>query len=140
MHTRRDFAKVLLGDINLPVKEWRLTRLLGWMVAESGDGACDGNDGAKFNPLNTTYYTSGCTDYNSVGVKNYVSFVSGTNATGATLDLRYYDRIRRALRFKAVSFTKAVGDSPWGTSTQLCAAGIAAYKSKPRYYDNLTVG
>jgi hypothetical protein len=50
------------------------------------------------NPMNTTQPEPGATNYNSVGVKNYVSSASGTLATVTTLENGRYPDILAALR------------------------------------------
>lgn len=86
-----------------------------WIAAEGGY--------ARFNPLNTTLWVPGCTNYNSVGVKNYRTYDEGVGASVATLNygadrFRYgYRPIRRRLRRNrnAERILKAVEASEWGT-------------------------
>lgn len=86
-----------------------------WIAAEGGY--------ASFNPLNTTLWRPGCSDYNWVGVKNYPTFDVGVEATAYTLNygadrFKYgYRPIRRRLRKNrnAERILKAVENSEWGT-------------------------
>jgi len=86
-----------------------------WAAAEGGK--------ASFNPLNTTLWRPGSTNYNSVGVKNYPSFDVGVEATASTLNygadrFKYgYRPIRRRFRKNrnAERILRAVEASEWGT-------------------------
>lgn len=90
-----------------------------WIIGESGHD----RNAAAFNPLNTTLWRPGCTNFNSVPVRNYVSFEQGVEATAATLNygadrFKYgYRPIRRRLRKNrnAERILKAVESSEWGT-------------------------
>jgi hypothetical protein len=65
--------------------------LVAWMGPESGwDAKCDGTDGARFNPLNTTMSQGlgNCVTgkYNTdPGVRNYATFQCGALAVALTL-------------------------------------------------------
>lgn len=56
-----------------------------WERAEGGT--------AKWNPLNTTEPMPGATDYNSAGVKNYGTPITGIAATAKTLELEPYHEL-----------------------------------------------
>lgn len=113
--TREEYAKRLLDEIGAPSSDRNLEVMLSWMQAEGGS--------AKWNPLNTTLDRRGATNYNSVGVKNYVSAGQGVEATAYTLNygadrkLYGYDRIRDALRrnFRPRRTLRRVEASEWGT-------------------------
>lgn len=79
--------------------------------------------GAANNPFNTTQPMPGATNYNSVGVKNYVSAEQGIEATIKTLKGRGhgYEKIIRLLRANAnaVQIVTAIGQSDWGTESTL---------------------
>lgn len=55
------------------------------------------NTAACWNPLATTWEMPGSWDFNSVGVQNYLDQDTGSRATANTLNLSYYDAIRRML-------------------------------------------
>ena len=67
----------LLRRLRAPATKQNLRALAAWQRAEGG--------GASFNPLNTTQHSSGASNYNGVGVKNYRSPGQGTVATAQTL-------------------------------------------------------
>ena len=123
MATRKDFFLAVLKDLDPKYvrigirRVRRVTFMLQWSLAESGYNACNGQSGAKFNPLNTTTASGITTNYNSVGVKNEPTFGNGVAATVATLKNGHYANILGELKW-ATSTTKmaqAVASSPWGT-------------------------
>ena len=60
------------------VVDQEVIRLLdAWAQAEGGN--------AQWNPLNTTYYLAGATDYNDAKVRNYRYPIDGICATALTL-------------------------------------------------------
>jgi hypothetical protein len=72
------WARALLAEIGAPACEENRVLLVAWQAQESTD--------ARFNPLATTHPMQGATDFNSVGVKNYVSPSQGLNAVRETLE------------------------------------------------------
>jgi hypothetical protein len=75
---------------------------------------------ATYNPFNTTQKASGATNYNSVGVKNYLNREQGLKATVDTLNNGYYKNIITAIKniktdpdINAAMF--AVNNSRWGS-------------------------
>lgn len=92
-----------------------------WQAQMQAEGG-----GAKSNPFNTTQPMPGATNYNSVGVKNYVSPEQGIEATIKTLkqDGHGYEKIRKLLRANApaTEIVKAIGNSDWGTDSKLALA------------------
>lgn len=74
-----------------------------WHRAEGGTAA--------FNWINTTEPMPGATDYNSVGVKNFVSYEQGVQATVITLENGYYPRTLYGLLTNA----PVVDDGEMGT-------------------------
>ncbi|MDP9301854.1 MAG: hypothetical protein M3P43_13330 [Actinomycetota bacterium] len=98
----------------------RITALLAWMRAESGNELNDGTHpggGAAYNPLGSTYPYD-YPKYNEVGVRNYPDFASGVLATLETLDLpdHNYEPIIAALQAaKIMDVSLAVAASEWGT-------------------------
>lgn len=127
--TREDFARAVLKGIEAPDSKRNLWALVSWMQAEGGS--------AKWNPLNTTQEMAQATDYNWVGVKNYVSFEQGVAATVKTLNygadrgLYGYKPIRRRLRKNAWAYwtLRAVEKSIWGTGglALRCLPGVKAH-------------
>ena len=74
------------------------------------------NTSAVWNPLATTWGMPGATNFNRVGVKNYPSKTSGVHGTANTLNLGYYDAIRRMMAgrsFDREALRRAL--STWGT-------------------------
>lgn len=121
MVTREDFAIRLCKALGAPAFLPERRALLVWMQAEGNAG--------RFNPLNTTLRMRGSTDFNSVGVQNYVSLEQGVEATAKTIndgadragDPLGYKPIRRRLRLviPARWVLQAIGDSRWGTDGDL---------------------
>lgn len=138
MKTREDFARAVLRELGAPATKRNLWALVSWMQAEGGSAA--------FNPLNTTEDMPGATDYNWVGVKNYVSFDQGVEATvktltyGADRDLYGYKPIRRRLRRNAWAFwtLRAVEASIWGTGG-LAVRCLPSVKKHWDYYRALPI-
>jgi subtilisin family serine protease len=74
------------------------------------------NTSACWNPLATTWEMDVVCDFNSVGVQHYQDKEMGVQATANTLNLGYYDDIRRMLRLEAFDregIRAALGT--WGT-------------------------
>jgi hypothetical protein len=81
------------------------------------------HEGAKatYNPFNTTQKASGATNYNDVGVKNYINRSQGLKATLDTLNNGRYGAIITAIKNikndnDINSAMQAVNDSPWGSN------------------------
>jgi len=114
---RGQFAYSFCKGVGVEIERYDEAQLaiVCWIAAEGGY--------ARFNPLNTTLWMPGSSDYNSVGVKNYVSYDQGVEATCRTLNygadrFRYgYRPIRRRIRKNrnAERILKAVENSEWGT-------------------------
>lgn len=118
------FQAVLVG-IGAPITKNNLDYLYAWRQAEGGR--------ATFNPFNTTLKRDGATNYNSVGVKNYISEQQGIEATVSTLlDNRHhrYDAILSALKTDSdpMVTAEALVLSPWGTG-ELAKKVISGYQS-----------
>lgn len=138
MTTREEFAKLLLARIGAKPTKRNLWALVSWMQAEGGS--------AKFNPLNTTHDGPNATNYNWVGVKNYVSLAEGVAATAETLNygadrgLYGYKPIRKRLRGNAWASLslRAVERSTWGTGglALRCLPGVKRYWD---HYRNLPI-
>lgn len=81
-HLPPKWRERLCGLLLIPANPANLELLNAWALAEGGN--------AQWNALNTTEPMGGATNYNSVGVKNYPSPVSGISATALTLILEPY--------------------------------------------------
>ena len=112
-YTPLTWAKALLQQIKMPLTSANVAALTAWELAEGGHW----HNSAHYNPLNTTMPERGATSMNSVGVKAYLSWAQGFQATIATLRNGYYGRILAALRAgdDAIAVANAVATSPWGT-------------------------
>ena len=119
--TRVDWARSFLKWADLPVTKHNLWALVAWEAAEGGHYNSSGEwiGGAKWNPLNTTQNWQGATDFNWVGVKNYVTEEDGLNATLKTIKGvgHGYEAILYNLEKDAAAADtlKAVEASAWGT-------------------------
>ena len=106
---RTQWATDLLNRLGMPVTGENIKALAAWAQAEGTK--------ASYNPLATTQSMPGATSFNSVGVRNYVSYADGIQATAQTLTNGHYPNILAALRSgtSAVTVAQAVANSPWGT-------------------------
>lgn len=106
---RTQWATDLLKRLGMPVTSENVRAMSAWAQAEGTS--------ASFNPLATTQGASGASNFNSVGVKNYVSYEQGLEATVKTLTNGRYEPILTALRAgnNAEAVGSAVEQSPWGT-------------------------
>lgn len=120
---REDFARRFLDGVGAPPSDRNLEAVLSWMQGEYSYTFTGPK--ADNNPLNTTKSASGATNFNSVGVKNYVSAEQGVRATIDTLlsgarmagDPYHYAPILEALRrnFRPRRTLRRVEKSAWGT-------------------------
>jgi peptidoglycan hydrolase CwlO-like protein len=76
------WAAAFLNKIGAPTCFDNLVTMVAWQVQEGTT--------ANWNPLATTYGMPGATDFNSVGVKNYVSMEQGLEASVKTLAVQSY--------------------------------------------------
>lgn len=108
-------AADILRQLHYPVTTGNIEALLAWHQAEGGS--------ASFNIFNTTQPAAGASNYNSVGVKNYVSYQQGLSATVATLRNGYYPEILAALKANnPYGVAQGLENEPWGTSGSLVAS------------------
>lgn len=93
MRTRIQFIDAVLADLRVKNERGNTLAFLTLSVNEYGSRT----DGAKFNPFDTTLKMPGSTDFNSVGVQNFVSFDQGVQASVLTLTegTRYATALRR---------------------------------------------
>jgi hypothetical protein len=106
---RTAWARDLLAALGMPRTRENVRALVAWARAEG--------TAAAHNPLATTQAHPGATNFNSVGVKNYLSYHDGIEATVRTLTNGRYHAILDALRRgdDALAVARAIANSPWGT-------------------------
>jgi hypothetical protein len=139
-YTPLSFANAMLeySGVQAPVTGPNEYAIETWERAEGGGAGCDGeapytepwaySAGPAANPLNTTRYEPGATNWNSVGVKIFSDYEGvtcwswGIKASGDTLTNGYYANIIATLQnpssdytTQCVNLARAVGNSPWGT-------------------------
>jgi hypothetical protein len=116
------WAAALLSAGGWPQTRCNLAAVTAWEQAEGGNW----QNGAAYNPLNTTYDGNGTWEskglvtatINGPGVRAYDSWQAGFTATLATLGNGRYGPILSALSSggNAQTVADAVAASPWGTS------------------------
>jgi hypothetical protein len=121
------FYTQILEKLGVPVSKNNLTFFYAWRQAEGGK--------ALFNPFNTTLKMEGATNYNKVGVKNYVSKEQGIEAIVKTLKNSRYESIINSMMSDndPMETAKELVASPWGTSNLIekVLQGYARSKPKP---------
>lgn len=107
--SRHVFAADLLDELGVPGSLANALAIIAQIQAEGGK--------ALFNPLNTTLPAAGAKDYNSVHVKNYMTYEQGVAATAATLRQANMSRLLAALKIgkDAGTYWAVLPTSPWGT-------------------------
>lgn len=134
---RIDWAKSFCDELEAPRDKHNLWALIAWEAAEGGE------NGAKFNPLNTTRRMTGSTSFNWVGVQNYLKESDGLEATRKTLEEPGfgYKPILDGLRAadSAASTLKALIHSSWGTGG-LALRILPDVKSHWDEYKNVPIG
>ena len=104
------WAKDFLSRLNAPITNENMRAITAWEKAEG--------TAAKFNPLATTQSGfNGESNFNSVGVKNYMSYADGLDANVKVINNGLYSNILAALQRgdDAHSVAQAITNSPWGT-------------------------
>jgi len=104
------WARDFLAKLNMPITAENVRAISAWEQAEGTK--------ASFNPLATTQSGfAGETRFNSVGVKNYVTYQDGIDANAHALMNGRYTNILDALRAgnSAEAVAQAIANSPWGT-------------------------
>ena len=107
-----EWAKDFLTRLNAPVTADNVRAITAWEQAEG--------TAAAYNPLATTRTGyAGETDFNSVGVKNYVSYSDGLDANIKAITNGLYGNILDALQRgnDANGVAQAIANSRWGTGT-----------------------
>ena len=109
--TYEAWARGFLAHVSAPACSENLVIVVTWETSESTSAA--------FNPLATTRDMPGATDFNSVGVKNFVSLRQGLDASRDTLqggaESYGYDAILASLQACAPAETTAawINASAW---------------------------
>ena len=104
------WARDFLTELHQPVTAENVKAITAWEQAEGTK--------ASFNPLATTQSGfAGETRFNSVGVKNYVTYQDGIDANVHAIMNGRYTNILDALRAgnSAEAVAQAIANSPWGT-------------------------
>lgn len=116
-----NFYVKLLEELGAPTSEENLKFLLAWRQAEGKAG--------KYNPFNTTQKMAGATNYNDVGVKNYLTLEDGFVATVKTLKNGKYNCILDGLRndIGADRIAQCKSLQTWGTG-DLVTKVLSGYK------------
>lgn len=106
-----EWVHAFLTALKAPVSFINVQIVYDWIYSESGGG------GGMWNPLNTVQPYPGATDYNTVGVKNYLSWDDGIAATIIVITDGQYDEIVNALRAgnSVIRLKDAITTSIWGT-------------------------
>jgi hypothetical protein len=107
--SRHLWVRDLLASLLVPGSLANVLAIIAQIQAEGGE--------ALFNPLNTTLHMPGATDYNSVHVKDYLTYAQGLTATANTLRQPNMHLLMAALKKgdSTRGYWVALGASPWGT-------------------------
>lgn len=137
--TRGDASAAFCKALGVPETIRRRHFFLAWFAGE--------NTEARFNPCATEFYLPGSTDFNSVGVRNYASWSQGIEGWLDTINLHYYDELRRQIRLRPfareAAMMNALTKAPWGTFHYNLPAGIETLKAvrrTPNAYASRLIG
>jgi hypothetical protein len=108
-----DFYKQVLSCVGAKPTKDNMSFMYAWRQAEGGK--------ATNNPFNTTQKMGGATNYNSVGVKNYLTPEDGIKSTCKTLNNGRYNDIVNGLKNDVGLFelSRMKGLKTWGTGELL---------------------
>jgi predicted nucleic acid-binding Zn-ribbon protein len=126
------WAGLFLSMFDAPTCRNNIVVVVAWQVAESTQAA--------WNPLATTHRMEGSTDFNSVGVQDFVSLEQGLLATRETIvngwDVYRYGAIARSLRGCAdpMATALAINASSWCPG---CVGGQYVLNVVPRVDEDL---
>lgn len=114
-HLPPRWIKRLSALLGIPSTKAATDLFTAWARAEGGT--------AKWNPLNTTYGLRDSTVYNSAGVQDYTTPVSGLCATALTLILPAYSGLLGELQAGNKTAVEIVEANPgefdtWGTGAE----------------------
>jgi hypothetical protein len=106
---REQWAHDFLTRLGMPVTSENVRLMVAWQQAEGTR--------AQFNPLATTQNMPGATKFNSVGVKNFLTYDDGITANIKAITNGRYEPILASLRRgdNAVATAQAIAASPWGS-------------------------
>jgi hypothetical protein len=106
---REKWAQDFLTRLGMPVTSENVRAMVAWQQAEGTR--------AQNNPLATTQNMPGATKFNSVGVKNFVTYDDGLTANIKAITNGRYPNILSALKAgnNAQAVGQAIANSPWGT-------------------------
>lgn len=109
-------AHELLQTNGFAITQNNLVSMLAWMCSEYAP-TIPLNERAENNPLDTTESWPNATDFNSAGVKNYVTFADGLAATKATLHNGDYTDILVAFSnsYNPNQTVQVINNSVWGS-------------------------
>ena len=115
-YTREQWCKDFLTAIgNTSPSNDTLNWVIGWTKIESMP------PGALYNLLNTTQSMPGSTDFNSVGVQNFISYAQGIEANKIVLENGLYPALLSALR---TNDTQSLGVNTTHTVNASVAANL----------------
>lgn len=126
---RGEFARELYKQLHVPTNGKTLTFAVAWAAFEDTQ--------ARNNPFATTEPFNGATDFNSVGVKNYVNIKDGIDATLFTITNGFYNELVKILRnanSTPEQMIKALDSSPWGSHPSM-----ALYEDVEREYEKYNI-
>ena len=115
--------RAILVRIGAPQTNQNISSMTAWIRHEQASWP----PAAKFNPMNTTLFEPGSTNFNSVGVKNYTSWAQGIEATAQTLTGGYPCIVARFRSGAGVCGTGCFGDfKKWSTGSPNGAGGYSS--------------
>ena len=126
------WAELFLRMVDAPVCRSNLVVMAAWQAAESTQAA--------WNPLATTHSMPGSTDFNSVGVQDFVSLRQGLRGTWETIENGWtvyrYGPIVVSLRrcANAIATARAINASSWCPG---CVGGAYVLNVVPHVQDDL---
>jgi hypothetical protein len=103
------FTRDVLARIGAPVTTENVKAMSAWIASEGTR--------AQFNPLATVRKADGATNFNTTGVKNFVSYEQGVETTVGAITNGLYGGVIAALRKgdDAYAVADAIAASPWGS-------------------------
>ena len=103
------FSTDVLQRIGAPVTTENVKAMSAWIASEGTR--------AQFNPLATVRKAAGATDFNTTGVKNFVSYEQGVETTVGAITNGLYGNVIAAFRKgdDAYAVADAIANSPWGS-------------------------
>ncbi len=128
--TPADFAQAVLRRLGLPASPNNVAALVAFQANEGGHMA----NAAAYNPMNTTLDLPGSRSVTKIGVRAYVDWDQGIEATAKTLAQKNMGAITAALARNASAdeTLRAIAKSPWGCTicANVSAASLQYYANK----------